>query len=280
MPVALFGDVREVWQSRELLHNLTLRELRGKYKGTALGWGWSLINPLMTAAIYTLVFSTIMKVTPPVSANGKANYTLFLLCGLLPWTFMINSMMGGMGAIVGNANLIKKTYFPRRLLLISNTAALFFSHMIEMGVLAVLLLVWRINVLPWIVPVLVIELLLAVFSLGLGLALSVINVYFRDTSHFVSIFIQLWFYATPVIYPITMVTDGHSASSWVYRWHVIDIFNLNPALYFIEPIKDMFYTGVFPQLSHWLYALLIAVVALWMGNAVFGKLEGRLAEEL
>ena len=149
--MSLIRDTREVWESRELLYNLTMRELRGKYKGTALGWGWSLVNPLMTAAIYTLVFSTIMKVAPPTAANGSSNYTLFLLCGLLPWTFMTTCITGGMGALVGNANLIKKTYFPRRLLLVSNTGAALVNHLIEMLVLAVLLLIWRVNVLPWIV---------------------------------------------------------------------------------------------------------------------------------
>lgn len=278
--VSLIRDTREVWESRELLYNLTMRELRGKYKGTALGWGWSLVNPLMTAAIYTLVFSTIMKVAPPTAANGSSNYTLFLLCGLLPWTFMTTCITGGMGALVGNANLIKKTYFPRRLLLVSNTGATLVNHFIEMLVLAVLLLIWRVNVLPWIVPVLLIELLLAVFGLGLALMLSVINVYFRDTTHFVGIFIQLWFYATPVIYPITMVTQGRDPTSWVHRWHVLDIYQANPALYFIETIKDMLYTGAMPAWTHFVYAVVIALVTLWIGNAVFGRLEGRLAEEL
>ncbi|WP_311471848.1 ABC transporter permease [uncultured Actinomyces sp.] len=278
--MSLIRDTREVWESRELLYNLTMRELRGKYKGTALGWGWSLVNPLMTAAIYTLVFSTIMKVAPPTAANGSSNYTLFLLCGLLPWTFMTTCITGGMGALVGNANLIKKTYFPRRLLLVSNTGAALVNHLIEMLVLAVLLLIWRVNVLPWIVPILLIELLLAVFGLGLALMLSVINVYFRDTTHFVGIFIQLWFYATPVIYPITLVTQGRDPTSWVHRWHVLDIYQANPALYFIETIKDMLYTGAMPAWTHFVYAVVIALVTLWIGNAVFGRLEGRLAEEL
>lgn len=278
--MSLLTDIREVWQSRELLHNLTLRELRGKYKGTALGWGWSLVNPLMTAAIYTLVFSTIMRVSPPTAANGSSNYTLFLLAGLLPWNFMVASFTGGMGTLVANGNLIKKTYFPRRLLLVSNTAAAMFSHMIELIVISILFMAWGINVLPRIHLVIVVEILLAIFSLGLGLLFSVVNVYFRDTTHFVGLFIQLWFYATPVIYPITLVMTRRDPGSWVTEYHLIDIYNLNPMLYFIEPIKEMLYSGTVPSWSNFAWAALVAVVSLWIGNAVFGKLEHRLAEEL
>ena len=251
--MSLLTDIREVWQSRELLHNLTLRELRGKYKGTALGWGWSLVNPLMTAAIYTLVFSTIMRVS---------------------------SFTGGMGTLVANGNLIKTTYSPRRLLLVSNTAAAMFSHMIELIVISILFMAWGINVLPRIHLVIVVEILLAIFSLGLGLLFSVVNVYFRDTTHFVGLFIQLWFYATPVIYPITLVMTRRDPGSWVTEYHLIDIYNLNPMLYFIEPIKEMLYSGTVPSWSNFAWAALVAVVSLWIGNAVFGKLEHRLAEEL
>ena len=234
----------------------------------------------MTAAIYTLVFSTIMRVSPPTAANGSSNYTLFLLAGLLPWNFMVASFTGGMGTLVANGNLIKKTYFPRRLLLVSNTAAAMFSHMIELIVISILFMAWGINVLPRIHLVIVVEILLAIFSLGLGLLFSVVNVYFRDTTHFVGLFIQLWFYATPVIYPITLVTQGRDPTSWVHRWHVLDIYQANPALYFIETIKDMLYTGAMPAWTHFVYAVVIALATLWIGNAVFGRLEGRLAEEL
>ena len=110
----------------------------------------------------------------------------------------------------------------------------------------------------------------AVFGLDLALMLSVINVYFRDTTHFVGIFIQLWFYATPVIYPITLVTQGRDPTSWVHRWHVLDIYQANPALYFIETIKDMLYTGAMPAWTHFVYAVVIALATLWIGNAVFG----------
>ncbi|MFI2754623.1 ABC transporter permease [Cellulomonas sp. P22] len=273
-------DTREVYNSRELLHNLTLRELRGKYKGTALGWLWSLINPLATTAIFTIVFSTVMRVDPPVGVNGLHNYSLFLLCGLLTWNFMAGAFQTGMGSLVANGNLIKKTYFPRRLLVISNVAAAFVSYAIEMLVLIAIFLAFRVNVLPYIPLILLVMVLLGFFALALALMLSVVNVYFRDIAHFVTLFMQLWFYATPIIYPITLIEGTRDNGKWTAAWHVADLYTLNPMVGFVESIRDMMYSGRLPGWQPIVYCLVITAVLLWIGNRVFGRMEKRLAEEL
>ena len=100
-------------QSRDLLVNLTLRELRGKYKRSVLGWSWSLLNPLATMVIFTVVFGRLLKVPPETSPSGLTSYPVFLLCGLLPGTSCRTRMNGSMVALLGNAGLIKKVYFPR-----------------------------------------------------------------------------------------------------------------------------------------------------------------------
>src|SRR5438874_10241773 len=107
----------ELSESRDLMVNLTLRELRGKYKRSVLGWAWSLLNPLAIMGIFTVVFGVILKI-PPYKGNpsGLHNFAFFLLCGFLPFNFLSNCMSGGMGTLVVNANLIKKTYFPREVL--------------------------------------------------------------------------------------------------------------------------------------------------------------------
>ena len=134
----------DVVQSRDLWVNLTLRELRGKYKRSFLGWGWSLINPLATMVIFTVVFSVLLKSNPaPGDPSGLHVFALFLLCGLLPWNYLSNSMTGGMYSLVGNANLVKKVYFPREVLVAANVASWLFSLLIEMCVLWVALLVIR-----------------------------------------------------------------------------------------------------------------------------------------
>ncbi len=277
--MSLVSEVREIVSSRELLGNLIQRELRSKYKGTLLGWGWSLINPLATTLIYTIVFSVVMKVTPPIGENGIQNYSLFLLCGLLPWGFFAGVVQAGQSVLIGQANLITKTYFPRRLLLLAHVGAAFVTFLIEMAVLVVIFGILGINAWRWIPIILVLMVLLAIFGLGIALALSVANVYFRDVAHFVGIAMQIWFYATPIIYPITLVTE-HQSGSWIAQPWIIELYQLNPAISFIEPIRDMFYMGLWPNALHLALAAGWALIALLVGNLVFRRLEPRLAEEL
>ena len=116
--------------SRELLVNLTLRELRSKYKRSFLGWAWSMLNPLATMAVYTIVFLLFFRATPDPGVNGLNVYSLFLMCGLLPWTFFSMTVMGAIGSLVGNASLIQKSYFPRKLLPASNLGANLVTHLI------------------------------------------------------------------------------------------------------------------------------------------------------
>ncbi len=278
--MSIFADVREVVASRELLVNFVRRELRSKYKGTALGWAWSLINPLATTAIFTVVFSTIMRVDPPVGVDGLHNYPLFLLCGLLTWNFMAGSVQSAQGVLIANGNLIKKTYFPRRLLVIATILAALVSYAIEMVVLAALFLVAGVNVLPWIPLVAVVMTIVACFSLGLGLMLSVVNVYFRDMAHFIALFMQVWFYVTPIIYPITLVSQIENGPGWASGLPLVRIFQANPMTGFVESIRDMLYSGHAPSWALLAYCLAVSLVAVWLGNLVFGRLERRLAEEL
>ncbi|WP_299952282.1 ABC transporter permease [uncultured Modestobacter sp.] len=271
--------MRVTLASRELLGNLVMRELRGKYKGTSLGWFWSLLNPLASTLIFSVVFGAILRVTPTVGAGGVQNYTLFLLCALLPWNYFSGVVNGGMGSLLGNANLIKKTSFPRELLVLATTASLFVTFLIEMAVLAVALLVFGVNPLIWLVPTLLLMVVLAVFATGLGLMLAVANVYFRDSAHFVAIGLQVLFYATPVIYPITLVSDV-SPDSLVARLHIDSLYFANPLVHYVEAFRDLLYEHQVPSLSTILVILLSAAASICVGWTVFNRFSGRLAEEL
>src|SRR5688572_11231248 len=172
-------SVLELRRHRELFANLTLRELRGKYKRSALGWGWSMLNPLAQMAIFSLVFGYVLNVDPPVGdPSGLHVFAFFLLCGLLPWTFLANGLTAGMGSLLANANLVKRVWFPRQILVASTVASFAVSFLIEMGVLTVVLLIAGNMVLPWLVPVVIVVMVQAAFVLGLALALSVWSVYF------------------------------------------------------------------------------------------------------
>lgn len=271
----------ELSASRELMGNLVSRELRGKYKRSTLGWTWSLINPLALAAIFTLVFSVVFKAEPPRGdPSGLKFFPLHLLCALLPWTFLSNGLTGSIASLTANANLVKKVYFPREVLVGSSVLSFLVTLVIEMSVLAVALLVAGNNVLPWLPLVVVLMVLQTVFVVGVGLALSVLNVYFRDVQHFISIFLQLWFYASPVIYPLVFVEDAIRDTAALDGVPAMAIYQLNPMVGFIESYRALLYDLRFPDLADIAWPAAVSLTALAVGWRVFRRFEPRLAEEL
>lgn len=265
--------------SRELMSNLTLRELRAKYKRSLLGWTWSLLNPLATMLIFTLVFRFFFRIQAPQSeSTDLRNFALFLLCALLPWNFFLNGVNGSIGTLVANSNLIKKTYFPRELLVASQVASWNVSLLIELALLAVVLLVFGNMVLPWLPVVIGLVALLTLFTTGLGLMFSVLNVYFRDVQHFVGIIFQVWFYLTPVIYPISIVPE--TADVFGTTLNVRDLLFVNPITTFVEAFRDCLYDLKMPPLLNVGYLAAVSAATFVLGLVVFNRLEGRLAEEL
>jgi ABC-2 type transport system permease protein len=279
-PMAKTPGLRE---SRELIVNLTLREIRSKYKQTALGHAWSLVNPLAIMLMYTLVFAVILKQQPPKGENsGLHLYALYLMTGLLPWAFFNNATVSSMGAIVGNANLLKKVFFRRDVLVSSNVFSWLVTFSIEMGVLLVALLAFGSMPLPWIPLVLLTMALLTLFALGLGLALSIVNVYFRDTEHFVNIFFLLWFYLTPVLYPLTRVQEAARHKHVILGWDVplLDLYELNPMERFVSIFRSMLYDNAWPQWDDIVYCVVVTALSLAIGTWIFRRFEGRVTEEL
>jgi lipopolysaccharide transport system permease protein len=275
--------LQEVWASRELLVNLTQREIKGKYKRTVFGQLWSLVNPLALMLIYTLVFSFILKVKPdPGTPSGLNVFALWLLCGLLPWTFMSVVINTGLSSLVTNANLIQKVYFSRIVLPLSNVGAAAYNWMFEMGVLVVALSIVGGWVLPWIPLVLVAMLLIALFAAGLALMLSVLNVYFRDTQYFITLLLQIWMYLSPIIYPESLVqTDsakiGGLAGTPIT---VADIYGLNPMEHFVTLFRQLLYDERWPDGSEWLICTGWAIASVVIGVWVFRRNERKLAEIL
>jgi ABC-2 type transport system permease protein len=258
--------------SRELFINFTLRELRSKYKRSFLGWTWSLVNPLAIMLVYTIVFKLFLKVQPsPGKPSGLNVFALWLLCGLLPWTYFQSSVSGCIGSLTGNSALIKKTYFPRELLPAATVAANIVSHAIEMGLLLVALLAFGdYRALEFLPVTIVLILIMAVFALGFGLLLGSLNVYFRDIEHFMSIVFLVWLYMTPIIYPIT--TPG------VARYATL--LKLNPMTDAVLCFRATLYNGTFPGAWELAYFAAWAAAMFFIGRNVFNRLEVGLAEEL
>jgi ABC-type polysaccharide/polyol phosphate export permease len=272
-------SLAELRESRELLVNLTQREVRGKYKRSVLGQSWSLLNPLAQVLVFTIVFSLFLRIPPDLGEpSGLRSFALQLLAALLPWAFFANSVSTGMGALLGNANLVKKVYFPREVLVASTVFSLNVTFAVELLVLlAAVVIVGGFGVLPYLVVVPYLVLCLTAFGLGLALALAVSNVYFRDTAQFVGIGLQVWFYLTPVIYTLDYVAQ---AGVRVLGWPVEDILGLNPMSRFVEAFRNVFYDFRFPSLGDLAYVTVAGAVSLVLGYLVFRRFEGRLAEEL
>jgi ABC-2 type transport system permease protein len=263
----------------ELLWNLTLRELRSKFKRSALGWLWSVINPLASIAIYTVVFGVFFEVEPPVGdPSGLEVYGFWLVCGLLPWTFLSNGLNGAVASIVGNEGLVKKVYFPRWVLPAASAAAWLASFGVELLVLGVVLLAVGNFVLPWVPVVVVLMALQAVFVLGLGLVVSAANAYFRDVQHFLAIGLNIWFYATPVLYPPDLPPEELTFLG--VDIPIRDLLALNPMAPFVDAYRDILYNLRWPALSQWFTMTVIAFASLAVGALVFRRLEPRLAEEM
>lgn len=280
--LSVFDDLRD---SRELLRNLTLREVKGKYKRTALGQLWSLANPLALMLVYSFVFALVIRVTPdPGDPSGLDIFVLWLMCALLPWTFFTNVISGSMNAIVGNENLIKKVYFPRSILIFANTLSALYQHVWEMVILIIAFFIVGANVLPFLPLVLVTMVLLALFATGLGMLFSIANVYFRDVQHFVGILFQLWFYASPIVYPSNLVAQ--QSQRFVDRFGTfaglspIDLYNLNPFVHFANVYRNLLYDGRWPDWGSFAAIAVGSIATFLVGWIVFDRHQDHLAEAL
>lgn len=272
--VEWFAPVKRVATSHELLWNLTLRELRTKYRKSLLGWAWSMLNPLATVAIYSFVFGHLFRAQAPVGdPSGLEIFALYLLCGLLPWNFFLLVTNTGMNSMLVNAALVRKVFFPREVLVFANSLHGIVQFSIEMGLLTVALLISGSIFLPWIPVVLVQMSLLALFASGLALALASANVYFRDLGYLWQIFTQVWFFATPIVYTPALL-EGR-----VPDWIRI-VMDLNPMAIYVEGFRRSMYDGRFPGWANLGACALVAALSMVIGWTIFTKLSRRFAEEL
>jgi ABC-type polysaccharide/polyol phosphate export permease len=269
--------LKELFATRELLYNLTMREVKGQYRRTVLGQLWSLLNPLATMLVYTVVFSFIFRARPePGDPSGLDLYPLWLMCGLLPWLYFSRVVNGGLNSMVTSAGLIKKVYFPRMHLPFSVTASVGFTWLIEMSVLVVALQLFGGWPIIWLPVVLLVMILLALFSAGVGMTLAILNVHFRDTQHFTTIVLQMWMYLTPIIYPISLV---ERAAESVGEWALF-VYRLNPMERFVTVFRNLMYDNRWPALDDTLYVVVVTAVIFAFGFWVFSRNEKRLAELL
>jgi len=275
--------LNEVWSSRELLFNLVSREVRGKYKRTIFGQLWSLVNPLALMLIYTFVFGLIFRSNPPPGdPSGLDVFPLWLLCGLLPWIFFSTVVSTSAGSLVANAGLIQKVAFSRIVLPLSTVGSTAYNWAFEMAVLLIAIVVAGGFVWPWIPLLIVAMALLAVFAAGIGLLFSIFTVYFRDTQYLLGILLQFWIYLTPIIYPISLVSNESAKHGGLLGTPVtlLGIYDLNPMVHFVAIFRELIYDNRWPDPAEWLICVIWAAAAAGFGMLVFRKNEPKLAEAL
>jgi ABC-2 type transport system permease protein len=228
--------------------------------------------------IYTIVFGFILKAIPqPGNPSHVDVFALWLSSALLPWILFSGVINSTMGSLLANENLVKKVNFARSTLVVAAALAVLFTSFFEMGVLVVVLYLFGANPTFYLPLVVLFMVLLAALGLGMGFFLAVGNVYFRDTQHFMSIVLQMLFYLTPILYPITRLDAqlNRPGRHWIYV-----VYRLNPLERFTEVFRNLLYDNRLPGLWSSVYCAVVSLVVLVAGFALFTRYEGRLAEEL
>ena len=258
--------------------NLTLRDLRSKYKRSVLGWTWSVFNPLVAVVVYSAVFSIFLRIEPSVGdPSGLNSYAVFLLVTLLPWQFHVTSLTEANRSITANSSLVTKIFFPRWVLPTSAVLARFLTLIVEMLVLLVLIALWEGHIaFQWIPVVAALMILQLLFTIGLALMISAANVYFRDIQHFLMVALQPWMFLTPILYPLNLVPADKEFLGISYR----TLYQLNPMVSWTKAYRNVLYDLRFPSLERWLAILSATFVVLYLGFKVFNRLEPRMAEEV
>lgn len=235
-------NLRDLWAYRDLLYFLTWRDVKVRYKQTALGALWAIIQPLFTMLIFWLFFGRLAG----MPSDGIA-YPLFALAGLIPWTFFANAITNSGNSLVGSANLITKVYFPRMIIPCASVGAGLIDLAIAFGLMAVMMLWFGVHLTINLLLLPVLVLLTMMLAIGVGMYMSALNVKYRDIRYALPFCIQIWMFASPIIYPVTLVPEK-------WRW----LLQLNPMV----GIIDGFRSAIFGRPFDWKGLVISTVITL------------------
>jgi ABC-2 type transport system permease protein len=281
--LALPQRLANLWARRELLLGLITSDIRIKYKNSTLGLFWSMVSPAITLGVYFLVFGLFLK-------NGYPNFVIYLFSGLIVWNLFQNSINTATGVIVDRAALVKKVSFPREILALSNVGAAVVYFVVQLFVLIIFVSAvghapaWKFIL---ILPISFLSLYL--FTCALAVVMSAVNVYLRDMKHLMEVLLQLWFWMTPIVY-----SYSHAIAPFLQRHGITWVYFLNPVTLIVMTFQRVFYVNTIVHstiaphplievLPTWSFdkflvlnaALLgFAIVAIFVGEAIFGRLEG------
>ena len=255
-------DFKELWRYRELILFLTWRDIKVRYKQAVLGIAWAILQPLLTMLIFTVIFGILLK-TP----SQGLPYPLFALSALLPWQLFATALQRSSISLVGNANLITKIYFPRLAIPLSSVLAALVDFGVSMIVLIAVMIYYQYwpgwNIL-WLPPLILLALMTA---LSVGLWLSALNVQYRDIQHMVPFIVQVWMYASPIVYPIDIIPEG------IWRW----LYGLNPMVGVIQGYRWALLSGDPPDITMFI-SVGVVVILLVSGLYYFRRMEKTFAD--
>ncbi|MDO8431596.1 MAG: ABC transporter permease [Candidatus Binatus sp.] len=254
-------DLADLWQHRDLFLFLTWRDVKVRYKQTVLGAGWAILQPFLTMVLFTLIFGRLAKVP-----SDGIPYPIFAYAGLLPWSFFSNAVTNSGNSLVGNAALITKVYFPRMVI----PGAAVGAGLVDMAIAATILIAmmawYGIAIGPSLLMVVPLVFITAIFALAVGMWMSGLNVKYRDVRYALPFFVQIWMYATPIIYPIDFVP-----ARW--RWLLV----LNPLTGMIEGYRSALFGRPFAW-GHLAVSAALSVIALIYAAYSFKQMERDFAD--
>lgn len=257
------NTIKEIYEYRTMISSLIKRDLRGRYKGSALGFAWTFLNPILQLVVYTVVFSSIMRA-------GIEDYYLFLFVALIPWLFFSTSVAGGANSIVSQKEMVKKIYFPREILPISYVTCQLVNMLLTFIVVFAVLITSGKGISLYaclFLPIIIFaEYILAI---SIAMVASAVTVYLRDMEHILAILTMAWQFLTPVMYSIDMVPQK-----------MRPVFNMNPMTPIIVAYRDIFYYKKAPEVGTLLHGFILSVIMLFFGCLIFEKLKKHFAEEM
>jgi len=255
-------NLPEIWRYRELIYFLTWRDIKVRYKQAVLGIAWAVLQPVLTMAITSVVFGYLLKVS-----SGDVPYPVFVMAALLPWHLFSTSLQKSSQSLVGNAHLLTKIYFPRLIIPVSSVLAVMLDFAISFLVLIATMMIYKTyptwNIF-WLIPLTFLAVLAA---LAVGLWLSALNVQYRDVQHMVPFIIQIWMYASPVVYSIDIIPAG------IFR----TLYGLNPMVGVVQGFRWALFGGSAPDLTL-LISTLVVLILFISGLYYFRRMEKTFAD--
>jgi len=251
-----------IYRNRELLYQLTLSQIKSRYKQSVFGISWAIIKPFGMMVVFTIIFSKFMKVP-----TDGIPYPIFSYCALLPWTFFSASLNTGINSMIGNKTLIQQIYFPREILPISAVIAGFVDFSIASVIFVALMIFYKVEITLFCLIVIPILFLQVVLTISICLLGSALNVFYRDIGQALLFVTQLWMYACPILYPISVVPEKFRL-----------FYALNPMVGIIDGYRKVIISGTSPNWQYSLMSFIITVFVFFVCYAVFKKLEMKFAD--